>query len=111
MITDGSSSSAAPKSSVSYAKKAWSFLKGYTYNVVGCYLEFILPAALVIVFSAADSSHFRDNERVGLMWMRYDNAESELIREQEFPAHQPGSYAHRKRMSVLNANDAAAVVL
>lgn len=80
-------------------------------RVLGCYLEFVIPAALVIVFSAAESSQFRDNERTGLMWMRYDNAQSEIVREQEFPAHQPGSYAHRKRMSILAANDAAATVL
>ena len=105
MITDGKIASAP-----SAPSKAWSFVKNYIGNVMGCYIELAIPFVMLVTFSAALSTHSEDRERLGLMWMRYAAVEDDVSRERQFPVYPPGSEEYRKRVKLLEEGASANVV-
>ena len=103
----------SPKSATetrSLASRGWSFLKSYTTTVGHVFLEFAMPLALFLAFNAAAEGQLRDNERIGLAWMRYASIADQREREQRYPAYAPNSDTQRKRMQQAAASDAMAKV-
>jgi hypothetical protein len=92
------------------ASRAWGFLKSYSVTVGSMFLEFAMPLALFLAFNAAAESQLRDNERIGLAWMRYASIEDQREREAKYPAYAPTSDVQKKRMKQAAAADAMAKV-
>eukprot|EP00758_Cryptobia_borreli_P014857 Tbor_TRINITY_DN5966_c3_g4::TRINITY_DN5966_c3_g4_i3::g.18358::m.18358 len=57
----------------SLAQKALSFIRNYTITVFSYYIQFIIPIIMISTISIACDSHYRDSERIGLLWLRYNN--------------------------------------
>ena len=94
----------------SFASRSWTFLKAYGSTVGAVFLEFAMPLAIFLAFNAAAESQLRDNERIGLAWLRYASIEDQREREGKYPAYAPNSDTQRKRMAQASAADAMAKV-
>ncbi len=99
-----------PKATRGLAIRGWSFLKSYAVTVGHVFLEFAMPLALFLAFNAAAESQLRDNERIGLAWMKYAAMDDPREREAKFPAYAPNSDTQRRRMQQAEAADAMAKV-
>ena len=91
----------------SFFSRAWDFSKSYLKNVGSTYLEFAVPVALFLVFNASVEAQLRDNERIGLLWLNYTQVESDTVRENKFPAHQPGTRQQERRNTAAKAAESA----
>jgi hypothetical protein len=92
----------------SLASRGWAFFKSYALTVGTVLLEFATPLALFLAFNAAAESQLRDNERIGLAWMRYASIADQRERETKYPAYAPSSDVQRSRMKQAAVADAMA---
>ena len=70
--------------------------KNYLTKVGSAYLDFVVPAAMFMVFNMAIAQNAADPERTALLWMNYTTTPEE-DRESKFPSEEPGSARARLR--------------
>jgi hypothetical protein len=73
----------------------WDKTKTYCTRVVGCYLEFAVPVAILLAFNVAAASNSSDVEKNSLLWLHAASMSDEE-RDSKFPVHEPGSRRARK---------------
>ena len=86
--------------------KWYNLTKNYLTKVGSCYLEFVVPAAMFMIFNMAIASNLTDPEKTSMLWMHYTTT-NEDERDQKFPGEEPGSSKARLRNQRSAAASAA----
>lgn len=59
-------------------------------RLVNSYAEFLVPAAMFVVFNSCVDQHTRDPEKLAILWLKFNQA-TEAVRASMFPLAQPNN--------------------